>query len=654
MSGPSDRAAPPAAVARDDTRRHAGHFGVAAAAGGLTVAIAWRYPLDPPLLLAVLGAYAGALWRFPLLWLAIVPAALPAFDFAPWSGWTFIEEPDLVVLTTIAVLALRAPPRRSDFCLRGLAGTAVALTVAAAVVGIGFGLARHGPAGGTAIAELSPLNALRVAKGLGAALALLPFLRRALDEREDALNWLAAGMTAGLALVAAAAMAERAVFTGPFDFRTVYRIVATFSSMHFGGGYIGVYVAMALPFLFVLPPWRRGAGVVVALGVATGALYTLVVTFARGAYGSAVIASVVVALGGIYAARRRGEGLRALVLPLLLLVAVGAIAATAATDARFMVRRLDRTLPDLDIRLAEWRAGLALDDGGPRAALFGMGLGSYARVVLARRPGGRFPTNIALHRADGREFLRVQAGLPLYLGQKVRVAPRSLYRVSATLRGHAASDGLIVLLCEKLLLYSVNCESVALGPTAPGRWQRVSGLIPSGAIGRRRVFGLGRPVELSLFVPEPGAALDIADVRFEDRAGNALVANGDFADGLAYWFATDDDHAIWRIENQYLMTFFEEGALGLAAFLLLAAAAFAAALRATRRGHPIAPALAAAIAAFLASSLFDCTTEVPRLGALFYLVAFAALALEARWITPAGRPGAAVARATPSPPAPPQ
>ncbi|HUZ71882.1 MAG TPA: hypothetical protein VMU87_02750 [Stellaceae bacterium] len=663
MPDPFDRAALLAAAAgrsaadRGGVRRLAARSAVAAVAGAAAAAIAVRYPLHPALLLAVLAAYAGALWRWPSLWIAVVPAALPAFDFGPWSGWTFIEEPDLLVLATSAVLALRAPPRRGDFRLRGIAGAAVALTVVATFVGIAFGLALPGPAGGTAIAELSPLNALRIAKALGAALALLPFLRRALDERDDALDWLAAGMTAGLVLVTAAAAAERAVFTGPFDFHTVYRIVGTFSSMHFGGGYIGVYIAMALPFLFVLPPWGRFAGAAVAVGVAIGALYTLVVTFARAAYASAVIASVVVALGAIHAARRRGEGLRAMALPLLLLAAVGAIAATAASDARFMVRRLDRTLPDLDVRLAEWRAGLALGDSSVRAALFGMGLGSYARIVLARRPGGRFPTNIALHRADGRSFLRVHAGLPLYLGQKVSVAPQSLYRVSATLRGRAPGSVLVVFLCEKLLLYSVNCEDVALGPAAPGQWQRVSGFIPSGSIGERSVFGLKRPVDLSLFVPERGTTLDIADVRFEDRAGRALVVNGDFADGLDHWLASDDDHAIWRIENQYLMTFFEGGALGLTAFLVLVAAAFAAALRAMRRGHRIAPALAAAIAAFLASSLFDCTTEVPRLGALFYLVAFAALALDARGtgsVTPAGRPGAAAARAKGSRPVPPQ
>ena len=42
-----------------------------------------------------------------------------------------------------------------------------------------------------------------------------------------------------LALVAAATLAERVAFTGILTFDSEYRVVATFSSMHLGGGHIG-------------------------------------------------------------------------------------------------------------------------------------------------------------------------------------------------------------------------------------------------------------------------------------------------------------------------------------------------------------------------------------------------------------------------------
>jgi len=602
---------------------------VSIAAGALALGVAWRYPIHPLFVIATLLAYAAALWKWPRLWLVVVPAALPALDLGPWTGWTMVEEPDLVALATLAVLVLRAPPRRADLVLRGLSGAAVALSALACVVGVAVALTRADlTMAPSAIAELSPLDPLRVAKGFVLALALLPFLRRALAERADALFLFAAGMTTGLALVAAATLAERIVFTGPFDFRVVYRVVGTFSSMHFGGGYIGGFVAMALPFLGVPSSRHRIASLAARLLVALGALYALVVTFARAAYGSAIIASLVFAAGGAASALRRGER-RALVLPLVLLVAVAGVVAVAAQDARFMVRRLEHLPPDLDMRLAEWRSGMALSDPGLVTMVVGMGLGSYARTVLARRPGGRYPTDVALATENGRHFLRVHAGIALYVGQKVSVEPRQAYRFTATLR--TPDHGLLVaVLCEKLLLYSVNCRNVVFVPRLPGVWQTFDGWLPSFGLGERNIHGLRRPVELSLFVPGRGTSLDIADVGLTDAAGHALLANGDFARGIDRWLPTDDNHAIWRIENQYLMTWFEEGALGIAALLLLAAASLSAAWRATAQGDAVAPALAAAVAAVLASGAFDCPLEVPRLAALFYLIAFAALAAGER------------------------
>jgi uncharacterized membrane protein len=82
-------------------------------------------------------------------------------------------------------------------------------------------------------------------------LALLPFLGARMRTHRDTMVWLGAGMTAGLALVAAVVVAERSVFTGLFDFTTDYRVVGTFFSMNVGGGHISAYIAMALPFLLV-------------------------------------------------------------------------------------------------------------------------------------------------------------------------------------------------------------------------------------------------------------------------------------------------------------------------------------------------------------------------------------------------------------------
>ena len=602
----------------------AARYAVASVMGAAALAGASAYPLAPGLAVAGLFVYGWALWRWPVLWLAVVPAALPALDLAPWSGWIWVEESDLVVVATIAVLVLRAPPRRADFVFVGLARAAITLTIVAALVGVALGLLRPGPPGGTVIAELSRWNALRIAKGLAIALALLPFLRQAIRERADAMVWLAAGMAAGLALVAAATIVEREAFTGLRDFTTPYRVVATFSSMHFGGGYIGAYAAMALPFLFVLVAQRGLVLRVGAAGIALGAFYTIVVTFARAAYGSALLSSMTVVLLSAFAPRR------AIAAPVTLLLAIGAIGTIASLDARFMVRRIEFMVPDFETRLDQWQQGLAIADRGLATRLFGMGLGSYARTVLAVRPAGRAPTNIAMANADGRTYLVVRAGTTIYIGQKVAVEHERLYHVTLTARAPDRGAPIGVVLCEKLLLYSGNCQSTDFLLEPGAGWTRFSAFIASDGIGERIKLGfLRRPVELSVFAPMRGSTVEIADVSLEDAAGHELVANGDFSAGLDHWFLTDDDHAIWRIENEYLTIFFEEGALGLAALLLLTCAALVASFRATRRGDAVAPALAAATVAALASGFFDCPLEVPRLGALFYLLAFAAFAVDA-------------------------
>ncbi len=120
-----------------------------------------------------------------------------------------------------------------------------------------------------------------------------------------------------------------------------------------------------------------------------------------------------------------------------------------------------------------------------------------------------------------------------------------------------------------------------------------------------------------------------------DPTGTELVINGDFSRGLNRWFFTDDNHVVWRMENQYLMIMFEGGLLGIAAFLSLHLAAMVGGLRAIRRGDRTGAIIVGALAAFLFSSLFDDLLEAPRIAALYYLVCFAGLnMLDNRDVSP--------------------
>jgi hypothetical protein len=435
-------------------------------------------------------------------------------------------------------------------------------------------------------------------------------------------------MAAGLTLVAAAVLAERAAFTGLFDFTTDYRVVGTFSSMHVGGGEVGAYIAMALPFLLVCLVRPRLFTLVAMFAIAIGAGYALLVTFALAAYAAALNSTLTAGLGWAWAARHRHTGrTSAPALSALLVLTIGGIV-VAAISSGFMAARLRTVAPDLADREGNWSGSLALLDSSPATALFGMGLGTYPRIGLARKPDERFPTNFVVTQDGGYHFLSLHTGLPTYFGQKVPVRPDKQYRVFVALRSPDGKGVLSVILCEKMLLYSANCRDTTFRSHIAGMWEDFGAEISSAGLDQdATLLWFKRPVELDLFDPVPGSTIEIGHIRMLDPQGHDILANGDFSQGTERWYFTDDVHLIWRIKDQYFMSLFEGGALGLASFVLLAGTALTGAVRAITRGDQMAAAVAAALVAFLFSGVFDYLLEVPRLAALFYLIVFCGLTM---------------------------
>lgn len=605
--------------------------GVASAAClGATALLVLHYPLGPPLLAATLAAYALALWYRPALWLIVVPAVLPAFDLAPWTGWLYLAESDLFLLATVAILLWRAVPTRADCVLPRFPAIVLGVACVACAIGAIRGLTSDLVIpGGSSNPYLQPDNALRIAKGFVWAIVLLPFIRARQRSHGDGLRLFAWGMVAGLACVSLAAIVERALFPGLWNFTADYRIVATFSSMHLGGGHIGAYLAMTLPFLLVGASVPTAAGVCVILLIATGAFYALIVTFARAAYGSAAVA-MLAAIAGHAAAtryRRRVPTSHRAFGALLLVGFLGAI--TLAAFSAKMSARFETSVPDLGIRQANWTDGLEMMDASLMAQVFGMGTGTFPRTAVLRAPPAHHPTNFVIERQPPMRFLRMQFGSTLYFGQKIVIEPHHTYRLSLAMRSPDGTGELAVTVCEKLLLYSDDCRPLRFPPTPPDTWKTVTATFASGEFGRKRLLGiLSRPVDLSLF--GSGTALDVAHISLVDAAdpgGRNLIRNSDFANGTEDWYFTDDSHLDWQIKNQYVAEYFEGGIFGLAALLLLIGTGIAGAVRAAWSGETIAVAFAASLLAFVCSSLFDYLLGAPRIATLVYLVAGIGLSL---------------------------
>lgn len=258
---------------------------VSFAAGAVCAAAA--FPLDPILLGFAMIAYAGLLWWRPQCWLAAVPALLPVLDLAPWTGWFFLDEIDLLLMVTAAVGYWRiGAEHRTARLPRSIVFLLIVLASAHAI-STAMGLWPLTPLDANAFSSyLSHYNSLRVSKGFVWVVVLLPLVTRSAGA--DCINfrrYFVPGMLAGLAGVSLFDLWERMVFPGLSNFAADYRTTAPFSAMHTGGAALDGYLALALPFVFVwLLHERSWQKLVPAMGLFALGSYASLTTFSRGVY----------------------------------------------------------------------------------------------------------------------------------------------------------------------------------------------------------------------------------------------------------------------------------------------------------------------------------------------------------------------------------
>jgi hypothetical protein len=188
----------------------------------------------------------------------------------------------------------------------------------------------------------------------------------------------------------------------------------------------------------------------------------------------------------------------------------------------------------------------------------------------------------------------------------------SALRLSGKVRGSGAGTGLSVALCEKSFLTSLRCDWASV--PASSDWQPFEvelALAPPQAAGPRP------PVSLSLHNGSAGTRVEVTGLSL--RAGaEELIANGSFVDGLDRWLMSSDQHLAWRAKNTPLQIFFEQGLLGVLAWIGLGLAVVAAA--ASRIAAPPVAAAVAASIGMLAVGLFDTLLDAPRLTVLLALL----------------------------------
>jgi hypothetical protein len=564
------------------------------------------FPAFPVPVSLVLIAAAVMVWQRPVWVFAIIPAALPVFDLAPWSGRFFLDEFDVLLLLCLALAYHRvpAPPR-------GRLRADAAFTLVAALVVLSFAISTlQGlrpfalPDANAFNNDYSPYNALRLAKGALWAWLVYGLSRRFVATGVDARRPFAWGLAIGLGLTVAVTVWERAAFSELWNFSDGYRVTGPFSATHTGGAYIDGFIAAALPFLLVLTLEKRHwllrlAGLLLTLAAVANTQTKR--TARRG-----------VMLAGLASAMRLG--------------------AVPVFKSEFAQSRLASSSTDLGFRQAHWADALAIRDPGWATSLFGMGLGrfpetKYWRSTLHPRAG-----TYQLKNEAGNTYLRLDAGDTIGVDQFVSLQPGQHYVLKLDVRPSRPDAKITVPICEKWLLTSGNC----LAPTFDlgkefGAWRSVEARFSATGLADSPWYRQ-RPIKLALTYATPQSTIDIDNVRLETDRGADLLRNGDFSNGLDHWFMATAStlHAHWRVHSLFYGVLFDQGWFGLVAVGAFIALALGRAAQKTWRGDALAGAALAALSGFLVGGVFDTQIDAPRFLLLLLLLAWACFYTPAR------------------------
>ena len=561
-------------------------------------------------------------WR-PVLALAIVAAAMPALDLAPWSGRLYVDEFDLLLLVCIGVAWARtsaATPTPWD------AGRAAFAVVGASLVVATLRALSPWPGldAGSFSNLVTPFVALRIAKGAVWAWLFVLLWRRLQAQGEQRSRMFSAGMALGLLVTVLWLLWERAAYGVLGDFASDLRATGPFSAMSKGGAYIECYLVVACAFVLaeLLRPQLTGARRAAWLALLAAGVFGVMLTFSRNGYGglAVVLLAMAAALWRGANAPRRTWGLAAL--------AVMLVVALPMALTPFARARLATSVQDLAVRQAHWADAMQLRSTDTMSQLLGEGLGRFPDMHFWGSREAVHAGSYRLVHEGSQRFLRLGGGATVYVEQVLPTPRLSSWVLQARLRAAKGPPILAVTLCEKSTLTSRACTEATLtarADTAPASWQTVRVNIALPPASSPQLAQL--PLKLSLLTPAAGASVDVTDLRLTAMDGQQLLANGSFIDGMDRWFFSTDVDPPWHIHSLPLAWLFDQGWLGLLSWLALVAWAVTAGLQRVGREAPPVWGPMAALLAYLSCGTLNTLVDEPR---------FVWLLLVLLWLTGRG------------------
>ena len=314
-------------------------------------------------------------------------------------------------------------------------------------------------------------------------------------------------------------------------------------------------------------------------------------------------------------------------------MALVGISIAVFSGGAYMGGRFSTSQADMGVRTDHWRESLALLRT-PEELLLGKGLGRFPSALAAAARDGERPGDYRLLSEGGNGYLALSGGTHMMgWGELLRVSQRvDVPQGTATVRFDVRAAQPVALhfeVCEKHLLYTANCVVATLPVKAlPGQWQTLQSPLSAGTLSRGLWFA-PKLLAFSVAIESNDRRVEVDNLSLIDASGRNLLRNGDFSDGMAQWFFTSDrNHLPWHAKSLGLHVLIEQGLIGLGLLCVLVAGAVWRLSFGRAKNHPLAPAVAGALIAFLVVGAFDSLLNVPRVALLFYFFTLLGLTLR--------------------------
>lgn len=571
-----------------------------------------NYPVAPIYIGIYLILYATLIWYKPYLWLLITIAALPVLDLAPLSGHFYWNIFDLLLTTTIGVFLWKGVRLETPLIQDKKLKLLLIFFSISWLISMFIGLSNITSFDANAFtSELSPYNALRVAKGLFWAVLLLPILAHTIQENRNIDRILIRGLAIGLAGVSFFVIWERILFPGLLNFSNNFRITGPFSSMHTGGGHIEAYLVLVLPILInsirlKLSKIEKS----IYICIIFIALYSLFVTYARTGY-FAFAVSLLILLYGLFTANRWHWH------TFIFAIIISIIFIAAQFQSSFMQQRFINTANDMQTRIKHWSNTVEMMDDSIINKFLGMGLGQFPGTFNQYNSEQQRLANFKFITEQNNTYLQLINGQTMYFEQIIKLRPNTNYLLSVDLMSRKNNNKLTFPICEKAMLYSFQCLWDTLQTNNDTKvWSTHTYAFSGSRFNLSSIFS--RTIKLSLYTPD--GTINIDNISITDDLGHEIIKNGDFEAQIDNWFFSTDNHLPWHIKQLFLQIYFSQGVIGLILFILICFKAIQYTNQAMLKNNIMAAGLLAGITAFLIIGLFSSIFDAPRLSLLFFLI----------------------------------